>query len=248
MAARNFVSSVPELEEDESLGERVNQLVKLSENFLVPQAFIVKPQAYLEFLTFNKLNKKIKHLLGTIDSTSSKSLRDTSKYIKRLLRDSVIPTYILNEIISEYKKMGGVFNHAKVSVYSSTSGSTKVVKQVKGDSSLIHTIKEIWTCLYSSNHNPTIVVEKSINGKRGKIRTTTKLIKTFDELSSKDRENLEKLVDKFKKEFYFPHEIDWLINDNKIYVLKIRPETNNDSEISFPEINYSIIRNSVHTL
>lgn len=246
MAARSFVFPVLELEEDESLGERVNQLVKLSENFLIPQAFIIKPEAYLEFLTFNKLNKKIKHLLNSLDEGSAKSKMEVRNHIKKYLEQSVIPERIVKEILKEYQKIGGIFHHGEVSVSLSFANNNVSPIKVKGDAALLNVIKSLWIKLFPSGllENPAIIVSKNEKGKKGKIRTSSKLIRSKYDFTSKEKEKLEELVKRFKKEFYLPYEINFLMRNNTTYILGIVPETQIEKEI-FPETNYTIVSNSL---
>ncbi|HKC14851.1 MAG TPA: PEP/pyruvate-binding domain-containing protein [Patescibacteria group bacterium] len=253
MAAQNYVTSLGKLENDESHGEKVNQLIKLkAAGFLIPDSFIVKAEAYLDFLKANNIEKKIKHLLGTVDLEKAKSVKDTAFYIKRHLEESSIPNQILNEILREYKNLGGVLHHAHINVSFSHVSKGIPSHSLKGDASLINIIKEKWLSIYSPTTptvNPTLIVQKIVKGKTGTIRTSTKSINTKFLLSKKETEYLENLVSKFKKEFYMPHEIDWAIDGNKTYVLKIKPETHIDSHKTFfPETHFSIIKNSHHII
>lgn len=253
MAARKYIFSIEELEEDEELGEKVNQLIKLKKaEFLIPESLVIKAQAYFDFLKGNNIEKKIKHLLGTVDLTKAKSVKDTALHINKHLTGSDIPGEIIREIKNAYKKMGNVLEHAHVNVFFSHSLKDYPSHDLKGDASLLDKIKENWTRAYSPSSpklNPTLIIQKVLNGKKGKIKTSTKQIRTSLNLSKKDIDNLENLVKKFKKEFYMPYEIDWVIDKDKVYILKIRPETSlGDNKSIFPETHYQIFKNSHNLL
>lgn len=246
--AAQYVASVFDLKDEQDLGEKVNQLLKLNfAGFSIPPTFVIKPQAYTEFLDFNKLGKKISHLLGTVDFEKAKSVQDTALYIKKHMSESEIPEKVLKEIISEFRKINGILHHREFDIFLSNHLMHFPTHSVRGDSSLVEAVKSMWINLYPilPASNPTLIVQRKVIGKTGKIKTSTKLIKSSDDLSLKDKINLETLVDKFKKEFYFPHEIDWVINLSGIHILKIKPETNVDAtNTNFAETDYVITRNS----
>lgn len=253
MAAQKYVFSIEELEEHEELGEKVNQLIKLRRaEFLIPDSFVIKAEAYFDFLKGNNIEKKIKHLLGTVDLKKAKSIKDTAFHISKHLTGSDIPNEILKEILIAYKNLGGILEHAHVNVFFSHILKEYPSHNLKGDASLIDRIKENWTIAYAPSSpklNPTLVIQKVLNGKTGKIKTSTKQIKTSSALSKKDIENLENLVKKFKKEFYMPYEIDWVINKDKVFIVKIRPETSiGEKKMVFPETHYQIFKNSHNLL
>lgn len=250
MAARSFVSSILDLaEEDGDLGEKVNQLIKLrNAGFDIPPGFVIKSVAFAEFLKKNNLNKKIKHLLNTVDLELPKSVRDTANHITKHIEESEIPEYITKEIVKEYKKISGILHHGKVSIHLSHPDEVLTIQFVAGDSSVLHTVKSFWSKLFTKQSNPTIVVQKTITGKTGKIRSSTKLIRTPHNLTNKERLSLESLVEKFKKEFYLPHEIDFVIKGNKTYILKITPESHVEESSYFPETHYKILKNSHHLI
>lgn len=250
MAARDFVISFSDLlEKDENLGEKVNQIIKLKNaGFEVPPGFVIRPEAFIEYIRKNKLDRKIKHLLNSVDLELPKSVKDTASYISKHFEKSTIPEEILKEIVSEYKKIGGILHHSEVSVHLSRPGVLKI-ELVKGDTSVLHSVKSFWTKIFGQeNTDHSIVVQKNIVGKIGKIRSSSKLIRTSHDLSRNERESLESLVEKFKKHFYLPHEIDFVIKGDKTYILKITPESHIEDYPVFPETHYKIIKNSHHLI
>lgn len=251
MAAQGFAISISHLkEEDDSLGEKANQLIKLQKaEFLIPQTFIVTPKAYFEFIKHNDLDKKIGHLLGVVDLEKAKSVKDVASYIEKYVTKSAIPDHVLKEILDEYKKLGGILSHSKANVFLSHIKNGLETHKITGDASLIDKIKNHWFSIYSPvipKTNPTLIIQNSVEGKNGKIRTSTKQINTSFDLSKLEVGDLENIITKFKKSFYFPHEIDWVINNKDIYIIKIKPETENKTNSFLPETHFTITRNSNH--
>lgn len=252
MAAQGFALSISGIKEtDEDFGEKANQLIKLQNSeFLIPETFLITSKAYHEFIKSNNLDKKISHLLGTVDLGKPKSIKDIASNIEKYITKSDIPNHVMKEILSEYKKLGGVLSHAKANIILSHVKNGLETHEISGDASLIDKIKSHWLSIYSPGSpktNPTLVIQKIVKGKNGRIRTSTKQIKTPFNLTKKDIELLENLVSKIKKNLYFPHEIDWVIDGNSVYVLKLVPETPSSPSTFFPETHFSITHNS-HSL
>ena len=122
-------------------------------NVSVPAGFVITPSAYFNFLSHNNLNTKIGHLLGSIDFRSESSVSQVAKHIKSLITSSEIPQDLLNEIFSEYKKLG----EGKVSVHTSIiSGDLEQnnfpreysFEQIEGDAVLAEILRELWASLF----------------------------------------------------------------------------------------------------
>lgn len=246
MAAHVF--NLPELkEETHELGEKVNLLIKLQNNgFLIPGTFIVTAGAYHKFLKENRLDTKIQHLLGATNLNRESAVRKAYKSILKHMNSALIPEDLLKEIINNYKNMGAVLEDAKVHVYFSHPNDYSSHK-IQGDTSLLETLKSKWLSVYSPSRpkiDPTIVVQRETYGKHGKIKTSTKQLKSDSTLLKEEIVLLEEMVNKLKKLFYFPQEIDWGIEKGKLYILKIKPETHTENKSFFSEIGYKIIKNS----
>ncbi len=137
-----------------NLGEMVQS------GFPVPNGFIVTAQAYFAFLKENNLTVKIPHLLHTANFEKIDSLNQISRHIKRFIREGSISPKLKKEIITSYRKLGGLFSDALVAVRSSATaedlpgasfaGQQETFLNVKGEASLILHIKEAWASLFDA--------------------------------------------------------------------------------------------------
>lgn len=120
------------------------------------------------------------------------------------------------DINKSYKKLSGLFKETSLNIFTSPlKGKSLFFSDVKGDTNLILTIKKIWASEF--NRPAAIVVQKNIKSKiKGKI------------LSNDDSKNeqLKIIAKKIQKYFYFPQEIDYVVEKNKIFITQIKPLTN----------------------
>lgn len=224
MAAR--VVHLSKIRENEDHGKKVNDLVNLiNHGFDVVEAFVITANAFQDFLTENNLDNKIKHL----------SLTGAEKHVNKHLLDSIIPQDLVNEILKAYKNLGAILDDPEVTVNG---------QKIKGDSSLIEKIKEVWLSGLRDGKIPTIIVKRVHFGKHGKIRTSSKFIHSVLTFSPEEIIKIEGLLDRFKKIFYLPHEIEFTLEKNKILISNIKPEGVNINKVTAPENNYEILRNS----
>lgn len=122
------------------------------------ESFTITPKAFHDFLEHNDLETKISHVLGTIDPQNPQSLLIAAKFVKSLILKGEFPKTLLAEILAEYKKFGGILEGKEVHVSFLKDGESH---KVRGDSSLVHKIKEKWSSLFLPHptfDNPTIVV------------------------------------------------------------------------------------------
>lgn len=247
MAAQRFVVSLSDLPEDSDVGEKANNLAKLQRNGIdVPETLVILDKAYHHFVKHNSLDKKIKHILGALDLQNIGHVNKAYDYISKYLDESKIPDELLMEIIREYKKLGVTLEDAKIKIMFSNFNFPS--QEAKGDSSLVHEIKNRWKSIYSlfnPKGNPTIIIQRQVKGKHGKIRTSSMKFKA-DEVLTKDEINkIEELAKKVKGIFYFPQEIDFSFEKGKLYVHSVYPEPHPvDDKLRFAELGYKIIKNS----
>ena len=134
------------------LGELVN------EGFPVPKGFIITANAYYDFIRENNLSVKISHLLSTANFDSPKSLEQVSKHIQSVILNANLPEELVKEILSAYKKLGGVLKELSVSIEfvltndNQNLNSLKSLSNIKGDAVLINKIKFVWSQAYSPKY------------------------------------------------------------------------------------------------
>lgn len=244
-SAQRYVVPVSGLPEDSDVGEKVSNLLKLHKNGIeIPETLVVLDKAYHYFVKHNNLDKKVKHILGALDLQNIGHINKAYDYISKYLEESKIPDELLKEIIREYKKMGVTLEDAKIKIYFSNYDLPS--QEIKGDSSLIHEIERKWKSIYSlfsPKGNPTIIIQRKIIGKHGKVRTATMQIRADEVLGKEETQKIEELVAKVKKIFYFPQEIEFSLEKGKLYVHAIRPETSAEKP-TIVQIGYKIIKNS----
>lgn len=215
-------------EEDEKLGKKIKDLIKLvNYGFDVSESFIVTGEAFIDFVNKNNLGKKVEHLLSSGASSQIDKHIDQAKLSDNLIR----------EILREYKKFGTVLDDVEAIVNG---------EKVKGETSLIEKIRQIFVSNFKNNTNdPSLVVQKVHFGKHGKVRTSSKFVNTIHSLLPAEILIIENMLSKFKTLFYIPHEIDFTLEKNKVLINKISPETHVALKSTFvQETDYKIIKNS----
>lgn len=134
-----------------NLGEMINS------GFPVPLGFVVTSYAYFTFLQKNKLDLKIKHLLGTLNFNSPDSLSQVSRNIKKLIVSSPIPEEVTKAVFQEYKKLGlttlvAVRSSAtsEDSKDASFAGQQETFLNVSGEAHLMEKIRQGWASLFDA--------------------------------------------------------------------------------------------------
>lgn len=120
---------------------------------------------------------------------------------------------LIREIYHAYKKLSHVFNDASVNIFTSPlNNKPTLFSNVKGDANVISKLRTILT---SHLDKPVaIAVAKNIQSKiKGTITTNN---------SPKE---LKHISDKIQKHFYFPQEIEYVVEKGKIYITQVRPFT-----------------------
>ena len=122
-------------------------------------SFIITPKAFHDFLEHNDLETKISHILGAIHLENKDSTKFAAKAVKDLILRGEFPKNLLSEIMLEYKKFGGILEGTEVHV---SLLKDEAPHKVKGDSALLHKIKEKWSSLFLPHptfYNPSIVIQ-----------------------------------------------------------------------------------------
>lgn len=126
--------------------------------FPVPQGFIVTSYAYFHFLKENNLTTKINHLLGTINYEKPESIFQVSQHIKKLIIAEQMNESLVQAIFKAYTRLSGPLRDALVAVRSSATaedlptasfaGQQETFLNIKGESNVVHKIKEAWASLF----------------------------------------------------------------------------------------------------
>ena len=139
-------------------GKGANLGEMIRNGFSVPNGFIVTSTAYFKFLQQNNLTKKIKDLLDTADPQRAESLMQVSSHIKKLIMHAEVSHTLMRNIDTSYRKLSGLFNHARIAVRSSgtsedlltasSAGEEATFLNIQGEANLILKIKEAWASLF----------------------------------------------------------------------------------------------------
>jgi pyruvate, water dikinase len=137
-------------------GANLGEMTKAG--FPVPPGFIVTSHAYYEFIKENNLEKKIKHLVNTINFDNTHSLKQVSDIIIKEVMTGKMSDELVKEIYLSYKALGGAFKEPLVAVRSSATaedlpdasfaGQQETYLNVQGESNLLLKIKSCWASLF----------------------------------------------------------------------------------------------------
>lgn len=170
------------------IGEKGVRLAELKNNgVLIPDGFVISKDAFDEFIKENNLKQKAKHLLSTVNLENPESLKQVSTHIYDYFHKGNISSELKMEIFNAYSKLGGKFND--IYVYVIPSGNfhaynhkKNIHDEVKGEASLIHSIKDYWASNFSElnilnsnnedNFTKSLIIQKVVEPeKSGKIYT-----------------------------------------------------------------------------
>lgn len=135
--------------------------------FPVPPGFVVTADAYLEFLTQNKLSSKIKQIIDSVNTDSSAQLQLASTKIKAMIVSSPIPQEIAKEIIKSYFKLGKnkltaklMISGPRVAVRSSATaedsktasfaGQNETFLNIRGEANVVDAVRRCWASLFEA--------------------------------------------------------------------------------------------------
>ena len=180
----------------------------------IPDGFVITTVFFKKFLQETGIAEKIKEIQKLNHPAIAESIDKLFEPIKKQIIHTHIPESLALQLHKFYKKLAGLFKEQPLNIFSSSPSNNKIIifKNIKGDANLVLKIKEIWS---SQIHNPiAIIVQKSIRSKNKKTMFT-------NDTATKD-ENLLKLAKKIQNYFYFPQEIEYVIEKGKIFVTSIK--------------------------
>jgi phosphoenolpyruvate synthase/pyruvate phosphate dikinase len=232
------------------VGSQAAELGEIAQAGLpLAKGFVVTSHAYYQFLRENNLILKIQQLLSTVHYDHPDSLAQVSSHIKRLIMRGELPEALIKEVTKTYRRLGGVFQDAEVELR--VSPTTELVSQfpfaelgelpekVKGDANLLLKIRTGWALLFSPRSlllrhekrldhfqfGMAIVVQKLLKPRAYGIVSSQGVQNKKGKLTTKEENLLQELSKKVDKHYYFPQEVAWVIEKNKLYIAKIRPFT-----------------------
>ncbi len=142
-----------------SLGEMIQNLEKFGVN--VPGGFAITVKAYETFISHNKLDKKIRGLIDSIDTDDLISLKKTGLEIRDLIRNGQWPSDIKEEIISNYRLLSQKYDQeiTDVAVRSSATaedlpdasfaGQQETYLNVRGPEHILTAVRNCFASLFT---------------------------------------------------------------------------------------------------
>jgi phosphoenolpyruvate synthase/pyruvate phosphate dikinase len=154
----------------------------------VPDGFVVSAQAYEKFV--EPINNKIFPILD-IDVEDSAKLEKAANNVQKIILDTKIPQDIIDDIKTEYKKLGG-FVACRSSATAedlpeaSFAGQQATYLNVKGDNNVVDAVKKCWASLFTARaiyyrvvnnfkHEDVliaVVVQKMVNSQKAGVMFT----------------------------------------------------------------------------
>jgi len=136
-------------------GKGANLGEMLEAGFSVPSGFVITANAYELFLQENNLDKKILHLLGTVDFKNTDSISQVSTHIRKLIKTSKIPDVIVKQVFEHYSKLGrNTFVAIRSSATSEDSkkasfaGQNETFLDITGEANVIDKVRSAWASYF----------------------------------------------------------------------------------------------------
>ena len=142
-----------------SLGEMYKTLKKKGVD--VPNGFAVTAFAYRHFLKVTGLKEKIKEILSTLNTKSTRNLASHGKKVREAILKAEIPEEITKEIIKNYKKLSREYKEKNVDVAvrssataedlpdASFAGQQDTYLNISGEKALIESCKKCFASLFT---------------------------------------------------------------------------------------------------
>lgn len=220
----------------EYIGKRAFELGELKYlGIPIPEGFVIKTSFYEEFLEITGISKDIE----TTKKQYHPSLRDSAQKLYEPVRKKIMRTHIPDGLVLElhkfYKQLAGRFKETSVNIFSSSKTNKSLFfSNIKGDANVVLKIKRIWARNF--DNAVAIIVMKNLQSEiKGKLFTDYPT--TDKKLTGKQ---MNKLIDYCKiiqKHFYFPYEIEYAVNKDKIFITKVNPFTGTVNKSPKPASN-----------
>ena len=133
-----------------------------NKNIKVPNGFALTCEAYRYFIRHNNLESKINYNLDLLKDNNNETIKKVGNNIRSLIKDSIFPTNLKNEIIESYNILSEMYNinNLDVAVRSSANaedlpdasfaGQQETYLNVKGLDSILISIKNCYASLFTN--------------------------------------------------------------------------------------------------
>jgi pyruvate,water dikinase len=142
-----------------SLGEMLQNLNSM--NIKVPNGFAINVKGYFDYITHNKLDKKIKDLVSNLNDSDIIELRKVGSQVRQIIRNGEFPEELKNEIKEKYLELSKQYDQemTDVAVRSSATaedlpdasfaGQQETFLNVRGIESIIEAVRNCFASLFT---------------------------------------------------------------------------------------------------
>jgi pyruvate,water dikinase len=142
-----------------SLGEMFSKLMK--KGIQVPNGFAITADAFWYYLSFNKIDKKLKEIFEKFDPKSIESLKETGEKSRNLILKGKFPPDLEKEILKNYQKLSRIYGQKDVDVAvrssataedlltASFAGQHESYINISGYKNLLLTVKNCFASLFT---------------------------------------------------------------------------------------------------
>lgn len=128
----------------------------------VPNGFAITTKAYDRFVKYNKLDKKIKSIVKTLDKTNLKNLERVGSEVRSLIMSGAFPDDLKRDILSHYSKLSrqSRVREESVAVRSSATaedladasfaGQQESYLNMKGEKQVLEAVKKCMSSLFTN--------------------------------------------------------------------------------------------------
>lgn len=203
----------------DEIGKKAYQLDEfVSLKIPIPDGFVIMPSFFESFLKTTGIGEDIRKIQAISHPAIKESMHKLFQPISKKIIHTHIPQELASELHDAYRKLSGLFKEPLLNIYTSPLKGKKInYLNVEGDANFFLTIKKIWST--QIENTPPIIVQKKIKSNiHGKITTDNPSVYEKDKV-------MVNLVNKIKKYFYFPQEIEYAVFKGKTYITGMEPLT-----------------------
>jgi phosphoenolpyruvate synthase/pyruvate phosphate dikinase len=219
-----FDLSQVHLEDEELVGKKALELGEIKHlGVPIPDGFVITTAFFREFLDTTGISKEIRETWQSYHPALEQSIDKILHPVREKIMHTHIPHDLTLMLHQFYKKLAGRFSEANVNIFSSDK-TTKSIHflNVKGDANVVLKVKKIWA-LYLDSPVAIVIIKNLKSGVSGKISTENP--SNSERLTKKQMDELKKYCVLIQKHLYFPKEIEYIVNKEKIFITKINPFT-----------------------
>ncbi|MCU4184049.1 phosphoenolpyruvate synthase [Acidiferrimicrobium sp. IK] len=123
--------------------------------FPVPDGFVITAEAYLQAMDAAGVRNRLAELVASVDSDDRDAVASTSAELRRIVKESPLPSSLASEVLDAYHQLGP---DALVAVRSSATtedmggasfaGMNQTFTNVRGDEALLARVRDCWVSTF----------------------------------------------------------------------------------------------------